>query len=94
MQVAVTLAETKILAEKNASEYFMAVLDLTSRCHDEEIVNYILPKKYHRLSLPRTSMMTSRTHPLEPIVDYVLKESNQDVDMSSERFTALQESSG
>ncbi|MGE5343589.1 MAG: diguanylate cyclase [Candidatus Omnitrophota bacterium] len=80
--VTATLEETKTLVEKNPTGYFLAVLDLNlPDAHDEEIVNYIISKGIPSIVFTGNFGDDIRERILsKDVVDYVLKESTQDVD--------------
>ena len=81
-QVASTLEEAKTLVEKGAKDYFLAVLDLNlPDAHDEQIVDYILSKGIPSIIFTSNFNDDTRERILsKEVVDYILKESTQDVD--------------
>ena len=81
-QVAPTMGEAKALVEKEAAAYFMAILDLNlPDARDEQIVDYILSKNIPSIVFTSNFNDDTRERILSRnVVDYVLKESTQDVD--------------
>jgi diguanylate cyclase (GGDEF)-like protein len=81
-QVAPSLESARVLVDKGASDYFMAVLDLNlPDARDGEIVDYILAKGIPAVVFTANVDDDTREQILSRnIVDYVLKESNLDID--------------
>ncbi len=81
-KIATTLEETRALVENQASDFFMAVLDLNlPDARDEEIVDYVLSKGIPSIVFTGNFGDDIRERILsKDVVDYILKESTQDVD--------------
>ncbi|NIM17378.1 MAG: diguanylate cyclase [Candidatus Aminicenantes bacterium] len=80
--ITTSLEETKKLLEKGSSNYFLAVLDLDLiDAHDEQILDYVISKGIPSIVFTGNVSDEVRERILSrKVVDYVLKESTQDVD--------------
>jgi diguanylate cyclase (GGDEF)-like protein len=81
-KITTTLEETRAAVDENPSRYFLAILDLNlPDAHDEEIVDYILSKGIPSIVFTGNFGDDIRERILsKDVVDYVLKESTQDVE--------------
>lgn len=81
-KVAASLEETRVIVEENPADYFMAILDLSlPDAHDEQIVDYVVSRGIPAIVFTGNFSDDVRERILsKDVVDYVLKESTQDVD--------------
>jgi diguanylate cyclase (GGDEF)-like protein len=81
-RIAVTFEETRRIIEESVSDFFLAILDLNlPDARDEEIVDYVLSKGLPSIVFTGNFSDDVRERVLsKDVVDYVLKESTQDVD--------------